>query len=107
MMNSNVNRANMDIYKVLNRMRNDVCLIKNKLIDDKNLNEKEEKIKSWLSDKVELPEYFDMFIENGLDDLDILQDINEDELISIGISKLGHRKKILKYIKVLATNEDI
>ena len=65
------------------------------------MNEKQEKIKVWLTDKVELAEYFDILIENGLDDMEIIQDLNEDELISIGINKLGHRKKLLKYIKIL------
>ncbi len=43
--------------------------------------------------KVELQEYFDVF--------DITKDLNDNELISIGISKLGHRKKILKCIQML------
>jgi len=45
-------------------------------------------------------EYYDIFIDNGFDEIDIILESNESDLIEIGIKKVGHRKKILKAIKL-------
>eukprot|EP01084_Bolivina_argentea_P304332 525543_1 len=60
----------------------------------------QDKVRIWLTDKIKLPQYFDLFIKNGCDGLDIIADMNQDDLQEIGINR-EHRKKILKYIKLL------
>ena len=60
-----------------------------------------QKVKDWLCDLVKLPQYFDLFIENGYDDLETLSDLTMEELEHIGIEKRGHRKKILKHAMIL------
>eukprot|EP01083_Nonionella_stella_P046905 125597_1 len=59
---------------------------------------KNNKIWSWLKDCVGLECYYDRFIDNGLDSLDIVSTLNENHLIAIGIHKLGHRIKLIKCI---------
>ena len=49
-------------------------------------------------EKENLLEYHELFIKNGFEDLSSLYDISNDELKEIGITKMGHRKKLLKYI---------
>ena len=44
-------------------------------------------------------EYLHLFVENGVDDMDIVAAMNDTDLRSIGISKLGHRKKMLMEIE--------
>ena len=57
-------------------------------------------VKDWLTVTVDLPEYFDAFINEGYDDMiTITETIEEQDLIDIGIQKRGHRKKILLFIK--------
>jgi hypothetical protein len=38
--------------------------------------------------------YFNNFIENGFEHISLLKNINDEDLIDIGIQKLGHRKLI-------------
>lgn len=66
-----------------------------------SVDNKSEQVKYWLHNVVGLGEYYDLFIDNGLDDIDIVKDISIGELESIGISKLGHRKRIYKEIEHL------
>ena len=56
-------------------------------------------IKNWLKNECNLLEYYNLFIENGFDDIDLIFDLNNNDLIEIGIKKKGHRMKILKEIK--------
>ena len=40
-------------------------------------------------------EYYELFVNQGLDSMDLVQTLSDEELIQIGIHRLGHRKKIL------------
>ncbi len=64
-------------------------------------NDKREQVKYWINNIVCMKEYYDIFVQNGIDDIDIIKDLNMDELIEIGINKLGHRKKIMNEIDKL------
>jgi len=48
----------------------------------------------WLSG-LGLNEYNSTFVNSGFDDMSIIKEINEKDLIDMGISKPGHRKKLL------------
>eukprot|EP01083_Nonionella_stella_P300997 1030386_1 len=57
-------------------------------------------IHSWLHNDVKLPEYYSVFVDNGFDNLSFIMDITDaDDLTNIGISKIGHQKRILKQIQ--------
>eukprot|EP01084_Bolivina_argentea_P164979 286730_1 len=62
-------------------------------------------VKIWLENVVGLPQYYLTLIENGFDDFESIRDINSNDLIEIGIDKLGHRKKIMKYASNLNINK--
>lgn len=64
-------------------------------------NGKDNEIYLWLKNTVKLDIYFDVFIQNGIDDMDILSSLRMNDLINIGIDKLGHRIKIMKCIASL------
>ena len=88
-------------------MRNGRNMKKNKYVylyrnkhKNKN-NNNNNKVYIWLRDNVGLEEYYDIFMENGLDDIEILKQINNDHLTQIGVHKIGHRIKIMKYIALL------
>ena len=53
----------------------------------------------WL-DQIELSQYANLFKENGID-LAILPSITADDLTALGISKIGHRRKLLVAIASL------
>jgi len=56
-------------------------------------------LKAWFQNQVKLGQYFDVFVENGLEDMQIVSDLTDNELNLIGVTKLGHRKKILSEIQ--------
>ena len=64
-------------------------------------NVKEKAMKRWMRDIVGLPQYIDLLIGNGMDNLDIIKYITGQNLEGIGIDKVGHRIKIVKEIEIL------
>eukprot|EP01084_Bolivina_argentea_P133447 235512_1 len=67
--------------------------------------EKENAVNVWLRDVVKLPEYIDLFMQNGMDDMTVIEDITMNELNQIGIDKLGHKMRILKAVAKLKPTE--
>ena len=75
---------------------------------DKNVNKNKNNINTnsdqdksvcnWLRDTVELPQYYDSFIENGFDKMKVIKYMTKQDLKEIGIEKLGHQKLILACI---------
>ena len=70
-------------------------------------NPERQKLKRWLTDKVKLPEYFELFIENGVEDLCTVQLLDEESLRGIGMDKIGHRLKMIHHIEALKTSEGL
>ena len=54
-----------------------------------------------MEDKVNLPQYFELFIENGFGDLKCMRGITMEHLWEMGIDKIGHRMKLMKSIVTL------
>ena len=79
--------------------------LNNKPNKNKNISEKE-KLRLWLKNVVHLEEYFNLFTKNGFDELDDMKDITINDLNIIGIKKLGHKKKLIKYIQKLNANNN-
>ena len=57
------------------------------------------KVSKWLK-QINLTKYSDLLVNSGFDDLESILDLNMDDLKEIGIP-LGHRKKLLKRIWML------
>eukprot|EP01083_Nonionella_stella_P094979 266594_1 len=63
-----------------------------------NVNNSEDLVGNWLSNIVGLPQYVNLFIDQGYDDMiTIVETMNEMDLHEIGVEKKGHRKKILLF----------
>eukprot|EP01083_Nonionella_stella_P027018 74299_1 len=58
-------------------------------------NPKQLELKSWLEMEVGFPQYYDTFMENGIEDLSIASMLTMETIKSIGIDKIGHQMKIL------------
>eukprot|EP00484_Ammonia_sp_Unknown_P008568 CAMPEP_0197075736 /NCGR_PEP_ID=MMETSP1384-20130603/211760_1 /TAXON_ID=29189 /ORGANISM="Ammonia sp." /LENGTH=344 /DNA_ID=CAMNT_0042514585 /DNA_START=33 /DNA_END=1067 /DNA_ORIENTATION=+ len=73
------------------------------LKERRKLKEKQ-RMKWWLTEVVALPQYVDVFLNNGFEDLSYLKDTNlsEHDLKEIGIHLKGHRLKILSEIQRLS-----
>ena len=89
------NQDTMDIEKEIQSLKEEIKMLKEK----NNINVQE--VKNWVTNTVELPQYIDLFIENGLDDINIIKHIGMNELKQIGIDKIGHSIKIMTEIEKL------
>ena len=64
----------------------------------------------WLSDKCgfkagEALDYLQLFIKNGIEDIECVKLLKVSHLYSIGINKIGHRLKIMDQIEKLLNNK--
>merc|ERR1719295_1920265 len=69
-------------------------------------NTEEAVFKKWVVDTLKYPEYFELFVENGVDTLNVAKLLTKSELKMIGINKIGHQLKIMEGIQALKQNED-
>eukprot|EP01084_Bolivina_argentea_P157750 274880_1 len=70
------------------------------------INPEQQKLKSWLENKVKLPQYYDVFLNNGIDELSVVAMIDKNTLKDMGIDTIGHQVKILNYAKQLNKNNN-
>ena len=61
--------------------------------------------KKWFDDKLKLPQYYELFKDEGYDDMSYLYQFDIDngdrDLKEIGVKKQGHRRRILSQIQKL------
>eukprot|EP01084_Bolivina_argentea_P051116 94009_1 len=113
----------LDVLKQIKEIQNDIVMLKkdkelnvineelnkiNNSLDNMlkmrvsvNNNEMYSVVYVWLKDKVKLPQYYGVLIDNGFDSFESIMEIEMNDLIQIGIHKLGHRKLILKHVRSL------
>merc|ERR1712242_694928 len=60
-----------------------------------------EEVQEWLKNKVKLPQYFQVFMLQGFDELEAIKDVTKDDLVAMGIDKVGHQRKILKQTELI------
>ena len=63
------------------------------------LGPKQQAFKSWLCDEMELCQYYDLFVENGFDDVAVIRLLGDEDLKELGIDKKGSRMKLILYSK--------
>ena len=64
------------------------------------------KVHNWLTESVMLPQYFDNFVENGYESLNLISYISDkSELKDIAIHLIGHRTKIMTEINKLKIDD--
>ena len=62
---------------------------------------RDESVEEWLRNTVKLPEYYQIFVDEGFDNFEIIGDITMDDLKHMNIVKRAHQQTILKYVKKL------
>ena len=68
--------------------------------------QEQQKLKAWLENTVCLGQYFDVFIENGVEDLDTVKLLTMNEIKGMGVDKIGHQMKLLHQIVKLKENNE-
>ena len=69
--------------------------------------EKVVELRAWLSDTVGLGQYFHIFMDHGVEDLETVKLLTVDTLKSMEIKKIGHLLKMKKYIEMLKGVESV
>ena len=87
-----------EISKTLESFKKDIVLLKETC---RLFSNDQDGIKQWLTSQVQLPQYYDTFIKNGIDDINVAKLITMDILKEIGVEIIGHRMRILHGVKVL------
>ena len=63
-------------------------------------------LRKWMESEVKLPQYFEMLMENGFEDMESLKDITMEHLREMGIDKIGHRLRLMKSVAALKADDD-
>lgn len=61
-----------------------------------------DEFENWLTNAVGLPQYLGLFVAEGFDNMESVQTLSEFDLHHIGITKRGHRNKIMVYVNALS-----
>eukprot|EP01083_Nonionella_stella_P012139 34458_1 len=91
-------KTNDNILNQMKTMKQEIMSLK------QNMNSKDDKLKQWLAVDVGLAQYYDVFIENGVESLEIAKLITMETLKEMGIQKVGHRMQIIQ--KVVSLNQN-
>ena len=70
-----------------------------------NISPEQQKLKSWLEAEVKLPQYYQAFVKNGIDEISVVAMLEQSNLKDIGIEVIGHQMKILKLAKLFNQND--
>eukprot|EP01084_Bolivina_argentea_P273257 465413_1 len=62
-------------------------------------------IKWWFINYVKLPQYVDIFIEEGFEDFETILEVENDDLIAMNITQQEHRLNILQSVKQIKTTQ--
>ena len=96
----------------INGIQKDIAILKKnqETLCDVNQDKEErseiEKMKMWTASEVKLPQYFQVLKDNGFEDMESVQYLTENDLKMMQIHKMGHRRKLMRYIMRLnALNE--
>eukprot|EP01083_Nonionella_stella_P006349 18430_1 len=95
---------NEDIMKEITNLKREVSKLTAEQPNNQLTDTAKDRLRVWVTNVVGLP-YFDLFIENGIEDLDTIKEFTQNELQMIGIDKIGHRMKIMKCIRTLETQQ--
>ena len=100
-----ISKMEQDMAAMNQRLRK---LEADRVIDAQSSNEDTErmKFKKWMENKVKLPQYFELFIEQGFEDMENMKDITMEHLREMGIDKMGHRMKLMKSIAALKAADE-
>ena len=91
----------IEMQKEIQSLKSIINQYKTTAVENKIMNEDKQKVKNWLESEVELPQYLDVLIDNGFDNMERIKDLNKPYLTEIGITKLGHQVALLKNIDIL------
>ena len=90
-----------ELYKMEPQKKQTLIITEGEKNDDNDENE-DDPVKQWLNDKVGLPQYYNLFIQNKLNSLDIITKwINLKNLENMGIKIKSHQLVLMDSVNEL------
>lgn len=99
----------LDIYTKAQEEHNKEEIDKKAMVEYEHdaLDKEQEELKKWLTKTVKLPQYFDTFISNAVDDLDTASLLTTTALEKMGINLIGHQLKIMRKVRMLNNRDNL
>ena len=70
-------------------------------MNNNNTTDHKQSFEKWWTNHIQLPQYYDIFVNAGYDSLVANSALTDEELKELGVDKKGHRIKILKCVQEL------
>eukprot|EP01083_Nonionella_stella_P171651 586730_1 len=99
---TNVDEKYDNVMKEIQSMRAEMNAVPHHTND---ISAGQQELKQWLEYDVGLPQYYNVFVENGIDDLTTAALLTMEPIKAMGIEKIGHQMKILNMVIKLKDNE--
>eukprot|EP01084_Bolivina_argentea_P083689 151513_1 len=80
---------NYDVSKEIEEIKNNMKMLLSNKNNDNVMDKNKQDFKNWVQTILKLPQLYDVFVENGIETLNIAQLITKDELNEMGITKIG------------------
>eukprot|EP01084_Bolivina_argentea_P021003 39007_1 len=103
---ANITNITSELLSLKQEMQKMKIIMSNMQNQNKPHTSEAEKLRAWLKDTVKLEQYFDMFIENGFDNLEAIKMVTMDVLNMIGIDKIGHKMTLIRHVAKLNSNNN-
>jgi len=75
-------------------------------LNDEDEVDAEHQVKQWLENEVELPQYYAVFREHGVEDLYDVQDLSKTDLREMGVAKIAHQNRIIRCARQIQADAD-
>eukprot|EP01084_Bolivina_argentea_P035237 65371_1 len=105
-MNEEQKNDNKDLKKEVEEIKKNVQMLLGNKNNDNEMDKDKVEFKNWIEVKLKLPQYYDVFVKNGVETLNVAKLLTNDELNEMGITKIGHKVQILKEIQQLQQQSD-
>lgn len=73
----------------------------NDIDNDNNGKTKMNELEMFMIETIKLPQYYEIFIDNGFETIEDILYVNVQDLIKMGIDKIGHQKRIMRNVTML------
>eukprot|EP01084_Bolivina_argentea_P117795 209124_1 len=75
--------------------------------NEEQMNEKQKEFRKWIYDELDLSQYYNLFVENGFDDIEVVQLLGDNGLKALGVDRKGSRMKLLLYSKDESSQKNV
>ena len=95
-----------EILAMVTQLRVEIAVLKDTKQNQERTEPEKLDLQTWLEHDVKLPQYVELLMDNGFEDMESMKYITMDHLREMGIEKMGHRLKLMKSVAKLKALDD-